>query len=90
MVKRREQNIHPPKITAAHSPSGKKLAPAINAPISARNVTSTNAHAFSGYFSSSLIRSIRIVDFRIGIIINTTNQAEMYFARALMIPIRKQ
>ena len=90
MVKRREQNIQPPKMTAAHPPSDKKLAPAINTPMSARNATSTNAQAFSGYFSSSLMRSFRMKDFRIGIIINMTNQAEMYLARALMTPIRKQ
>ena len=90
MVKRREQNIQPPKITAAHPPSGKKLAPAINAPISARNAVSINAQAFSGSLSSSLDKSIRMVDFTIGIIINMTNQAEMYFARALQTPIRRQ
>jgi hypothetical protein len=33
---------------------------------------------------------MRMVDFRIGIIINKTNQAEMYFARAQQTPIRKQ
>ena len=87
---RREQNIQPPKITAAHSPSGKKLAPANNTPMSARKAVSINAQAFSGSLSNSLIRSMRMVDLRIGIIINMTNQAEMYFARAQQIPIRKQ
>ena len=90
MVKRREQNIQPPKMTAAHPPSGKKLAPAINTPMSPRKAVSTNAQAFSGSLSSSLVRSLRIIDFTIGIIISMTNQAEMYFARALMTPITKQ
>ena len=90
MVMRREQNIQPPKITAANPPSDKKYEPAINAPMSARNAVSINAQAFSGSLSNSLVRSMRMVDFIIGIIINTTNQAEMYFARAQQIPIRKQ